>query len=131
MKKRMCYLGLTIITIIAGLISRKIYSYLPSIVNLYLGDILYGVMMYWIICFVFLEKRPFSKFVIALFVCLLIEFSQLVDLKFLNLIRQNRFGRLIIGQGFLKSDLLAYFIGVLTGSIINEFFVFKNKRAIR
>jgi Protein of unknown function (DUF2809). len=54
----------------------------------------------------------------ALTVCFLVEISQLIQVDWLNTLRSNRFAALVLGQGFLWSDLLAYTIGVVSGMAI-------------
>lgn len=54
----------------------------------------------------------------ALSVCFLVEFSQLIQVDWLNTLRSNRFAALVLGQDFLWSDLLAYTVGVASGMCI-------------
>ena len=56
-------------------------------------------------------KMREGKAVIALTVCYAIELSQLYKAVWIEAIRQTMPGRLVLGSGFLYSDLLAYAIG--------------------
>ncbi|HEY9195244.1 MAG TPA: DUF2809 domain-containing protein [Mucilaginibacter sp.] len=106
---------LTIITIITGLLSRH-YKFIP----LFIGDILWATMVYFIMRFLFISKS--GKFIIvsALIFCFAIEFSQLYKAPWINDIRHTLLGKLVLGQGFLWSDLLCYMAGVGLGSIIDK-----------
>lgn len=114
-RNRKKYMIFVIITIFLGLFSRQMYSYLPYFINLYLGDALYGLMIYFCICFIFKNFNIFKIGILALGTCYLIEFSQLIQIPELIKIRESMIGRLILGTGFLWSDLLAYLIGILVG----------------
>lgn len=114
-RNRLYYVVLTIITIIVGLAARRFSYYLPDIINLGLGDALWALMIYWIIGLLF-SKFDISKVaLISLSLCFLVEFSQLYQADWINAIRSNTFGRLVLGRVFLWSDFIAYSIGVAAG----------------
>ena len=52
---------------------------------------------------------------ISILICFLIEFSQLYHAEWIDAIRQTRLGGLILGFGFLWSDLVSYAIGGMMG----------------
>ena len=58
--------------------------------------------------------------VTALLFAFTIELSQLYHSAWLDQIRHTRAGGLILGYGFLWSDLLCYGIGVAVGSILEK-----------
>jgi hypothetical protein len=120
-RSRITYLGLIIITIISGLLSRH-FSFIP----LFMGDILWALMIYFIIRFLFLGKSV--KFIVigSLLFCYLIEFSQLYKAPWINNLRHTLFGRLVLGEVFLWSDLLCYTVGVAIGFLI-EIYIIKTK----
>lgn len=107
-KRRMHSLLLVCFTIILGLISRKM-----TILPLWIGDMLYGVMIFFIVSFLYIHKPIPLVAAISLAFCYLIEFSQLYQAEWINNIRKTLPGRLVLGQGFLCSDLFAYTIGIL------------------
>lgn len=94
-----------------GLISRKI-SYLP----LWLGDMLWGIMIFFLMKFILVNKPARIVAIGSLIICYLVEFSQLYQAEWINAIRSTRLGHLVLGQGFLWSDLLAYTVGIVTVS---------------
>jgi cellulose synthase/poly-beta-1,6-N-acetylglucosamine synthase-like glycosyltransferase len=113
---RITYFVLIIATIIIGLLSRH-FSFIP----LFLGDILWAIMVYSIMCFLFFGK-PVKFIVIAsLLFCYAVEFSQLYKSPWINDLRHTLFGRLVLGEGFLWSDLLCYTVGVGMGVWIDRF----------
>jgi CDP-diglyceride synthetase len=104
---RLIYALLILIVIILGLLSRK-----TAIVPLIVGDILYAVMMFLIIRFWLLRSRYRNIALISLSICYLIEISQLYSAPWIDQIRSTTLGALVLGRGFLWSDMLAYTIGV-------------------
>jgi hypothetical protein len=108
------------LVIFSGLISRKIAYQLPDLLNLYLGDALWAFMIFLIFGFLFPETPTFYITLAALSFCFLIETSQLYHAKWIDTIRQTTPGGLILGYGFLWSDILAYSIGVAAGSLLEN-----------
>ncbi|GAA4336759.1 DUF2809 domain-containing protein [Mucilaginibacter gynuensis] len=118
LKQRLVYLALTLATIIIGLLSRH-YAAIP----LFVGDILYAVMVYFIVCFLFVNAHIKYVVIVALVFCYVIEFSQLYQAIWINDIRHTLFGRLVLGAGFLWSDLLCYTVGVSIAMLVDRWFL--------
>ncbi|MEN7551245.1 DUF2809 domain-containing protein [Rapidithrix thailandica] len=112
-RRRIRYALLTVLTIGAGLFSRT--EFIPEIIYPYLGDILYALMIFWIIGFLFPKMNPLRIACLSIGACFLIEISQLIQADWLNQIRNTRLGSLVLGQGFLWSDLVSYTIGGTLG----------------
>ena len=110
LRSKITYFVLIIITIIAGLLSRHF-----AIIPLFIGDILWALMVYFIIRFIFIRKPVKLLVTGSLLFCYAIEFSQLYKAPWINDLRQTLFGRLVLGAGFLWSDLLCYTVGVAIG----------------
>lgn len=119
-RNRIIYLLLFILTVVIGLASRKFSAYLPEITNLGLGDALWALMIYWIIGGIFPQYSIQKVAIISLSICFLVEFSQLYQADWINAIRANRFGALVLGRGFLWTDFIAYSIGVFMGISIES-----------
>ncbi len=49
-----------------------------------------------------------------------IEFSQLYHAPWIDAVRATRLGGLVLGFGFLWTDLLCYSVGILIGSLIDS-----------
>lgn len=105
-KIRSRYLILCSLTIAMGLLSRKVYA-IPA----FTGDLLYAVMMYWIWRFLLPQKPKTMALILAVGICFFIEFLQLIDTPFFKYLHHHPYLRLVFGQGFLWSDLLAYCAG--------------------
>lgn len=119
-RSRILYLILTIITIILGLLSRKV-SGLPQIISAYSGDILWALMMFLIIAFIFKKKSTIFIISWAIILSFGIEISQLYHAPWIDSIRATTLGGLILGFGFLWSDLVCYTVGIVFGAIIDKF----------
>lgn len=110
--KYIVYIPVIIITVGLGLFVRAKANWFPEVFNLYAGDALYAFMMYYIVC-LFTNKATVYRAIAALLICYVIEFSQLYQAEWINTIRQTLLGRLVLGSGFLYSDLSAYLMGGL------------------
>lgn len=114
LKARYAILFLAII--VMGLLSRQ-----WTIIPVSTGDFLYAVMVYCGSRYLLTNKSLMIAAVLSLVFCFLIECSQLLEQQeTLTYIRSFKLGRLILGQGFLWSDLLAYFLGVLSIFLIDR-----------
>lgn len=63
--------------------------------------------------------------IISLLICYGIEFSQMYQSIWINELRTTLFGRYVLGQGFLWTDILAYTAGVFLIFLI-ERMILKN-----
>lgn len=126
-RNRLLYLILIIIVMILGLLSRKIEN-LPEIISLYSGDILWALMVFLIISFIFNKKSTIFTISWAIIFSYSIEISQLYHAPWIDAIRNTTLGSLILGFGFLWSDLVCYTIGILIGIVID---IIINKTNIR
>ena len=104
---------------ILGLLSRKIND-LPKIIELYSGDILWALMVFLIIAFIFNKKSTIFIISWAIILSYSIEISQLYHAAWIDAIRNTTLGGLILGFGFLWSDLICYTIGIIIGIIIEK-----------
>lgn len=126
-RSRLLYLILIIIVMILGILSRKMGN-LPEIISLYSGDILWALMVFLIISFIFNKKSTIFTISWAIIFSYSIEISQLYHAPWIDAIRNTTLGSLILGFGFLWSDLVCYTIGILIGIVID---VIINKTNIR
>ncbi|PIF33665.1 uncharacterized protein DUF2809 [Flavobacterium sp. 9] len=114
-KSRIYYSILFLMTIFLGIMSRKI----PQ-VPLIIGDFLYAVMIYFLIRILFPEKKILYIIITPLLICYSIEFLQLYQGNWMIGLRKTLFGRYVLGQGFLWSDILAYTFGIVVVSSIER-----------
>ena len=115
-KKRFYYLGLIVFIIILGLCSRKYSQFLPGFIAEYSGDTLWALMVFFIFRFIFPKHTIFKTAVVSLIFSFAIEFSQLYQADWINNIRSIKYAGLILGYGFLWSDLICYSAGILIPS---------------
>ena len=116
MKLRLLYFGLIITTIIIGLLSRY-YSFIP----LFIGDVLWALMVYFILRFLFIRASINNVLIYSLLFCYAIEFSQLYKAPWIDNLRPTLFGRLVLGDTFLWGDLISYTVGITVGVMIDKF----------
>ena len=115
---RLYYFSALFITLILGILSRKITG-IPFLV----GDVLYAVLIYFGMRFLFIHLKTHKTFLLSLLFCFSIEILQLVQIDWLIAIRKTTLGHYILGQGFLWLDLLCYVIGTLVAFIIDWKFI--------
>ena len=117
-RRPLIYLVLTGITVLLGLLSRSQQTFLQEWSHLYMGDVLWALMVYWLLCFLFLKGSICRITGYSLCFCYSIELSQLYQAEWINFVRSTRLGGLVLGYGFLWSDLLAYSVGIGLGASI-------------
>ena len=124
-RNRLLYAMFTILVIILGLSSRKFAFALPELLNDYLGDALWALMIFIGFGFLFLKIETKKLAFISLIFCYGIEMSQLYHAEWIDNIRATTLGGLVLGYGFLWSDLVAYTIGVGVGFLFE--FILRRK----
>jgi len=121
MKDTFCYFILIVVTIIVGLLSRY-YAAVP----LFIGDVLWALMVYFIMRVLFIKAQTNRIVIYSMSFCYAIEFSQLYKAPWIDKLRHTLFGRLVLGDTFLWGDLLSYTVGIAIGVLIS---LFINKKA--
>jgi hypothetical protein len=116
---RLFYLLMIFIVICLGLLSRKMTDYIQDIIDLFLGDSLWALMVYLFIRMLFKNLSTNKVVLTGILFCFIIEFSQLYHDDWIDMIRKTTLGGLILGYGFLWSDLAAYLVGIGFGIIID------------
>lgn len=107
MKLRMAYLTATALVVVVGLLSRRC-GWMPTCV----GDGLWAVMMFCLWRTVAAGWSLWGVALAALSTCYAVELSQLITWPWLCDLRNTTLGHLVLGQGFLPTDLVAYTLGV-------------------
>lgn len=115
-KTRIQYSVLFLTVILLGILSRKI-SFIP----LWIGDFLYAIMIYFLVRILFTHKKAIFIIIYSLLICYSIEFLQLYQSDWIISLRKTLFGRYVLGQGFLWSDILAYTFGITFIFLIEKF----------
>ena len=106
-KLRIFYLSGIAVLIALGLLSRRV-KFVPAAC----GDALWAMMVYCCFRIVLIRKPMIISAMAALITSFAIEFSQMLTPDWLVKIRSTFLGHMLLGQGFLWSDLLAYTIGI-------------------
>lgn len=106
-KLRICYLAGIAVLIALGLLSRRV-KFVPAAC----GDALWAMMVYCCFRIVLIRKPLVISAAAALIASFAVEFSQMLKPDWLVKIRSTFLGHMLLGQGFLWSDLLAYTIGI-------------------
>lgn len=120
MHRRTASFAILFTVIALGLFVRLKSSWFPALVNLYLGDALYAAAMFFAISILFPRQPAARRAITALLICFAIEFSQLYQADWINAVRRTLPGRLLLGSGFLWSDLLAYTLGVVAAVALDR-----------
>jgi hypothetical protein len=122
---RINYALTVLVIIILGIASRKVSNQLPFFIADNSGDVLWAGMVYFGFRCLFTIKSLQWAFGASLIFSFLIEFSQLYQADWINVIRHTTLGALILGKGFLIVDLIRYFIGI-TISYLADLFALKH-----
>ena len=111
--------SLLLATVALGLASRRFGEGLPSIIATFAGDTLWAAAVYWGLALVLMRKAALWTAVVALQVSFAIELSQLYSAPWIHGLRASRIGGLVLGQGFLWSDFLCYFLGIVIAATVD------------
>ena len=104
---RVIYFCAIILLIPVGLLSRRVAA-LPDAC----GDALWSMMVFCCWRIVLARKKPITIAAAALLTAFAVEFSQLVRYDWLDSFRSTFIGHMMLGQGFLWTDLVADAVGV-------------------
>lgn len=122
------YLALVIIVMILGLGARSLSVYLPYWINIYLGDTLWAIMIYFLFGLIYRTRETRWIAVLAFSFSFGIEISQLYHSQWIDTLRQTRLGGLVLGYGFLWSDLVSYTMGISVGALLERFVILIKNR---
>ena len=112
---RAAYLFAAVAAIVLGLASRRYAALLPEFVAAYAGDFLWALTAYLGVRFLFPRWPVAGAGAAALLFAFSIELSQLYHAPWIDAARHTTIGGLVLGFGFLWSDILCYAAGVGAG----------------
>ena len=122
-RSRVLYAGLVVLVVALGLASRRFADAFPDGVRLYAGDVLWAAMVYFAAAVVW-RRAPVARIGVgALLFSVLVEASQLYHAPWIDAVRATRLGGLVLGFGFLWSDVVCYAIGVGLGAMVDAVLV--------
>lgn len=128
-RARLFYLLLTVLTIGLGLESRAYRSALPDFVGAYAGDTLWALMVYLGLGILWPQASVGRRAGLALGFSVAIELSQLYHAPWIDAVRRTRLGGLVLGFGFLWSDLVCYAAGIGFGAGVESLLQRKSRAA--
>jgi threonine/homoserine/homoserine lactone efflux protein len=130
-RSRAVFLALTVATIVIGLASRRFRRALPAAVGLYAGDVLWATMVYLLAAAIWPRTSMRRLAVGAAAFALAIEVGQLYHAPWIDAVRNTRLGGLVLGFGFLWSDLACYAVGIALALLIDRVIASRRVGAIR
>lgn len=110
---------LVLATVALGLATRRFPNAFPSFIAEYGGDALWAMLVYWLLAFIWPRVSPARLAFGALAISVCDELSQMIDWPWLAALRNTRLGALVLGQGFLWSDLVCYSVGIAAAFAID------------
>jgi hypothetical protein len=118
-RNRLVYAGWIIAVIAAGLLSRspEAGAFLPAFVRTYAGDALWALMVFLGLGLMFPRARTGALALAAVGIAFAVEISQLYEADWINGIRATRIGGLVLGRGWVTTDLICYSVGVVLGAM--------------
>ncbi|MBA3753870.1 MAG: DUF2809 domain-containing protein [Nitrospira sp.] len=108
------------IVVLLGLASRSHSLLIPTFVKEYAGDTLWALAAYLMITVLFPSLAIRRIAIIAGLFSVSIEISQMYHAPWIDLIRHVRLGGLVLGYGFLWSDLICYGVGISIGVLLES-----------
>ena len=102
-----------------GIGSRHYAQVLPGFIGAYAGDTLWAWAAFLGIGLVLSQASTRTIALLAMACSVAVEISQLYHAPWIDSIRQRTLGGLILGFGFLWSDLACYAVGVGMGVMID------------
>jgi hypothetical protein len=118
MKRRAANSVCAVVVIGLGLASRRHGSSLPPFVSEYAGDTLWALTVLLVASAIAPRMALSYRAAAALVFAFSIEISQLYHAPWIDAIRNTPIGSLVLGFGFLWSDLACYTVGVSIGVCI-------------
>jgi hypothetical protein len=118
-RSRFVYFVLSAVVLALGLASRRYAAVLPVFVGRYAGDTLWALMVFVGIGLLAPLWSTFRLNVTALAVSYSVEISQLYHGPWIESVRHTWLGGLVLGYGFLWSDIACYTVGVALGALLD------------
>ncbi len=117
-RSRPRYAAAIFLVIAAGLASRStVFLHLSPFLATYAGDSLWALTVFLVLGFIFPKAPSLTLAAASLAISFAVEFSQLYQAPHINLVRQTLPGKLLLGSGFLVSDLFCYVVGIALGAV--------------
>lgn len=122
-RSRLTLAACALATIALGLASRRFPGAQPVFVATYAGDALWAATVFWLLAFLRPRAETATLAAASLLASALVELSQLYRDSWLDALRATGAVALVLGQGFLWTDLLCYAAGVALAAVADRWLV--------
>ncbi len=117
-QKRWLYAILILLNIPLGLATRWYAQYFPSLIQIYGGDVFAASCIFFGVRFLFPKWTLGKVLLISYTLCVLDEVQQLYQAPWAVQFRNITVVGILLGHGFLWSDLACYAVGVMLGVLM-------------
>ncbi|MEM6763580.1 MAG: DUF2809 domain-containing protein [Bacteroidota bacterium] len=104
---------MVLVVIILGINSRG--DFISMLVPYFMGDILYALMMFFLLGFLFPTLQAVPLFILSFGICVGVECAQLYRADWIVEFRSHKLVALVLGRSFRWLDFISYFAGSLMG----------------
>ena len=129
LRNRTVYALAILCVVIAGISDRKVALGLPPLFTKIAGDALWAGAVFLFFALLMPRRSTRDIGLAAGFFSIGIEFSQLCQERWLNVLRRTLPGRLILGSVFAWADFSYYALGIILGILFDS--ALRNKRGTR
>lgn len=120
------YLLIMVVITAFGLPARIVQDQLPTWYVLYFGDYLWAMLLFFVFALILRNMSTFKVAITTLLFTYIIEISQMFHPRWLDYLRSIKIFALVLGYGFLWSDIAAYTLGISTGVLVERFLLRNN-----
>lgn len=117
-KRRIIYFILYLLIIPIGLATRKMPHLFHPFIAAYGGDTLWAAMFVFLFRAIWPTTILWKVVLYSYLLTVAIEVSELYHAPWLDRIRSTFLGKMLLGWGFLWSDLVCYLIGIIFAWLI-------------
>jgi hypothetical protein len=122
-RQRLTYVGLGIVTLVAGLAVRFAPLGLPWFVVKYGGSTMWALMVYWALAFIWSRRQVGWLALAAAVIATLVELQRLYHSPALDAFRHSLAGILLMGNFFSVRDIVAYWVAIAVGAVVDGVWV--------
>lgn len=126
---RPAYVALLILTIVAGLVLRRVPLGLPFVLVKYGGSMLWAAMVYWIFSAIRPTASSDGTAVNAALFAAAVEFFKLYHAPALDSFRRTLAGMLLFGRYFSWWDIAAYLAAIALAALLDRRLVRRSRQA--
>ncbi len=121
---------LIVATVILGISSRQFSPAFPAFFAKYGGDTLWAANVFFLLVFLFPAVPAVCAALVALGISVLVELSQIYHAPWIDALRETALGGLVLGYGFLWSDLVCYATGVAL-AFVADYWLMNHLRVVK